>query len=223
MDEMLHHCRAVARGAKIRPADRGHAFHVLPGSRLEEAVRNAGRFLQQGGMEAVKLEGGGERAGCHTRHRGRRYPGDGTSGFDARNPSTLLGGFRPQGRKQLPPKGCSRTPFCSKMPGVSALVLESVPGKLAEMVSKRISIPTIGIGAGVGCDGQVLGYARPAGIVRPLHPQIRPEICQTCTMKCNQPFQAFITDVQEHKFPAKSIRSKCRMRNGNFCLNHLKL
>jgi 3-methyl-2-oxobutanoate hydroxymethyltransferase len=168
MEEMLHHCRAVARGAKSALLIGDMPFMSYQVS-IEEAVRNAGRFLQEGGMEAVKLEGGGERANAVR---------------------AIVGAGILQDAILLEEAGCF------------SLVLESVPGRLAEMVSKRISIPTIGIGAGIGCDGQVLVTHDLLGLFDRFTPKFVRKYANLHDEMENA-FKAFIADVQEHNFPAK--------------------
>ncbi len=154
MDEMLHHCRAVARGARraLRIGDMPFLSYQVS---VEEAVRNAGRFLQEGGMEAVKLEGGRERLPAVTAIVGAGIPVMGHLGLTPQSVH-LLGGFRPQGRTAEAARRLLADALALQDAGCFSMVLESIPARLAAHVSKRLSIPTIGIGAGVGCDGQVL-------------------------------------------------------------------
>jgi 3-methyl-2-oxobutanoate hydroxymethyltransferase len=154
MEEMLHHCRAVARGARrvLRIGDMPFLSYQVS---VEEAVRNAGRFLQEGGMEAVKLEGGRERLPAVAAIVGAGIPVMGHLGLTPQSVHAL-GGFRPQGRTAEAARRLLEDAQALQDAGCFSLVLESIPARLAAYVSKRLSIPTIGIGAGVGCDGQVL-------------------------------------------------------------------
>ncbi|MFA5874691.1 MAG: 3-methyl-2-oxobutanoate hydroxymethyltransferase, partial [Anaerolineales bacterium] len=154
MDEMLHHCRAVARGSRAALLIGDMPFMSYQVS-TEEAIRNAGRFLQQGGMEAVKLEGGRERLHAIRAILGAGIPVMGHLGLTPQSVN-LLGGFRPQGRTAVTAERLLEDALLLEEAGCFSLVLESVPARLADMVSKRLTIPTIGIGAGAGCDGQVL-------------------------------------------------------------------
>jgi 3-methyl-2-oxobutanoate hydroxymethyltransferase len=154
MDEMLHHCRAVARGAR-RPLRIGDMPFLSYQVSVEEAVRNAGRFLQEGGMEAVKLEGGRERLPAVTAIVGAGIPVMGHLGLTPQSVH-LLGGFRPQARTAEAARRLLEDALALEDSGCFSMVLESIPARLAAYVSRRLSIPTIGIGAGVGCDGQVL-------------------------------------------------------------------
>lgn len=154
MDEMLHHCRAVARGARraLRIGDMPFLSYQIS---VEEAVRNAGRFLQEGGMEAVKLEGGRERLPAVEAIVGAGIPVMGHLGLTPQSVHQL-GGFRPQARTAEAARQLLEEALLLERSGCFGLVLESVPARLAQAVSRRLSIPTIGIGAGAGCDGQVL-------------------------------------------------------------------
>ena len=154
MDEMLHHCRAVARGARraLRIGDMPFLSYQVS---VEEAVRNAGRFLQEGGMEAVKLEGGRERLPAIAAIVGAGIPVMGHLGLTPQSVH-MLGGFRPQGRTAAAGRRLLEDALALQEAGCFSMVLESIPARLAAYVSRRLSIPTICIGAGVGCDGQVL-------------------------------------------------------------------
>jgi 3-methyl-2-oxobutanoate hydroxymethyltransferase len=154
MEEMLHHCRAVARGAThaLLVGDMPFMSYQISS---EGAVRNAGRFLQEGGMEAVKLEGGRERLDAVRAISGAGIPVMGHLGLTPQSVNQL-GGFRPQGRTAAAAKRLLEDALLLEQAGCFSLVLESVPARLAQVVSTRLSIPTFGIGAGIACDGQVL-------------------------------------------------------------------
>src|SRR5512134_285173 len=152
MEEMLHHCRAVARGAKTALLVGDMPFMSYQIS-VEEAVRNAGRFLQQGNMDAVKLEGGRERVEAVHAITGAGIPVMGHLGLTPQSVHQL-GGFRAQGKTAAAARRLLEDALLLEEAGCFSLVLESVPGMLGEYVSDRLEIPTIGIGAGIGCDGQ---------------------------------------------------------------------
>jgi 3-methyl-2-oxobutanoate hydroxymethyltransferase len=154
MEEMLHHCRAVSRGAKY-PLLVGDMPFMSYQSAVNKAVDNAGRFLQQAGMDAVKLEGGRERANAVSRIVGAGIPVMGHLGLTPQSLHTF-GGFRAQGKTASAAKRLVEDADILQEAGAFSIVLEAVPAQLAELISKRLEIPTIGIGAGVGCDGQVL-------------------------------------------------------------------
>ena len=219
MEEMLHHCRAVARGAKNALLIGDMPFMSYQIS-TEEAVRNAGRFLQEGGMEAVKLEGGGERANVVRAIVGAGIPVMGHLGLTPQS-INMLGGFRPQGRSAESAEKLLEDAILLEDAGCFSLVLESVPGKLAEMVSKRISIPTIGIGAGVGCDGQVLVTHDLLGLFDRFTPKFVRKYANLHNEMANA-FSAFIADVQAHNFPAKEHSVEMPDAEWESLVQHLK-
>ena len=154
MDEMLHHARAVSRGARraLRVGDMPFLSYQADPA---EAVRNAGRFLKEAGMHAVKLEGG-----CFAEAAVRAIAGAGipVMGHIGLQPQSVhrLGGFRVQGRTAEAALVLVDDARRLEEAGCFALVLESVPARVAEAITARLRIPTIGIGAGAGTDGQVL-------------------------------------------------------------------
>lgn len=199
MEEMLHHARAVARGAKSALLIGDMPFMSYQIS-VEEAVRNAGRFLQQGGMDAVKLEGGRERADAVRAIVGAGIPVMGHLGLTPQSVHQL-GGFRAQGKNALAAKRLLEDAQILEDAGAFSLVLESVPARLAEYISKKISIPTIGIGAGLGCDGQVLVTHDLLG----LFDRFTPKFVKKYTNlhdAMNTAFTEYIDDVETKRFPA---------------------
>jgi len=200
MDEMLHHCRAVARGAMAALLIGDMPFMSYQAS-TEEAIRNAGRFLQQGGMDAIKLEGGRERLDAIRAILGAGIPVMGHLGLTPQSVN-LLGGFRPQGRTAATAGRLLEDSLALEEAGCFSLVLESVPSRLAEMVSKRLAIPTIGIGAGAGCDGQVLVTHDLLGMFDRFTPKFVRKYADLHTEMKNA-FTAYIADVQSRTFPAQ--------------------
>ncbi|MFQ6021900.1 MAG: 3-methyl-2-oxobutanoate hydroxymethyltransferase [Acidiferrobacterales bacterium] len=154
MDDMIHHCKAVARGAQYALLIGDMPFMSYQVS-VEEAVRNAGRFLQQGGMDAVKLEGGRERADAIRAIVGSGIPVQGHLGLTPQSVHQL-GGFRAQAREADTAVRLIEDAQILEEAGCFSIVLESIPARLGRLMSERLEIPTIGIGAGPGCDGQVL-------------------------------------------------------------------
>lgn len=154
MEDMIHHCKAVARGAQyaLLVGDMPFlSYQVSPA----EALRNAGRFLQEGGMEAVKLEGGQERLEAVRAIVGAGIPVMGHLGLTPQSVHQF-GGFRAQGTTAAAARRLLDDALALQDAGCFSLVLESIPARLGKLVSERLEIPTIGIGAGAGCDGQVL-------------------------------------------------------------------
>jgi 3-methyl-2-oxobutanoate hydroxymethyltransferase len=199
MDEMIHHCKAVARGAHLALLIGDMPFLSYQVS-AEDAVRNAGRFLQVGGMDAVKLEGGRERRAAVEAIVAAGIPVMGHLGLTPQSVHQL-GGFRPQAREETAALRLVEDAEILQEAGCFALVLESIPGRLAEVVSRRLEIPTIGIGAGVGCDGQVLVTHDLLGLFDRFTPRfVRKYADLHATMA--QAFGAYRDDVAARRFPA---------------------
>ncbi|NWJ44734.1 MAG: 3-methyl-2-oxobutanoate hydroxymethyltransferase [Chloroflexi bacterium] len=154
MEEMLHHCKAVRRGAKdsILVGDMPFGSYQT-GS--EEAIRNAVRFLKEAGMDAVKLEGGVYQAEIARAIVRSGIPVMGHIGLLPQLVSAT-GGFKVQGRDEEGARRLLEDAKAMEEAGCFAIVLEAIPDRLATMITNSIKIPTIGIGAGAGCDGQVL-------------------------------------------------------------------
>ncbi|MDO4540051.1 MAG: 3-methyl-2-oxobutanoate hydroxymethyltransferase, partial [Syntrophomonadaceae bacterium] len=154
MEDMLHHTKAVTRAAKnsMVVADMPFlSYHIS----LEEAVRNAGRFIQEAGAHAVKIEGGEERAATVRAIIDAQIPVVAHIGLTPQSVHQM-GGFRVQGKDLETARRLLRDAKAMEVAGAFAIVLEGVPAKLAAEITKSLSIPTIGIGAGADCDGQVL-------------------------------------------------------------------
>ncbi len=154
MDDMLHHCRAVARGASQALLIGDMPFMSYQAS-VDDAVRNAGRFLQEAGMDAVKLEGGRERLDAVKAIVSAGIPVMGHLGLTPQSVHQF-GGFRAQGKEAAAAQRLVEDAIFLEQAGCFSIVLESIPARLGKLVSERLTIPTIGIGAGPDCDGQVL-------------------------------------------------------------------
>jgi 3-methyl-2-oxobutanoate hydroxymethyltransferase len=200
MEEMLHHCRAVSRGAKMALLVGDMPFMSYQVS-VEEAVRNAGRFLQQGNMDAVKLEGGRERIEAVRAITGAGIPVMGHLGLTPQSVHQL-GGFRAQGKTAVAAKRLLEDALLLEEAGCFSIVLESVPARLATLVSQRLHIPTIGIGAGVGCDGQVLVTHDLLGLFDRFTPKFVKQYADFHTAMQNA-FANYLEDVQTRAFPAE--------------------
>ena len=153
LDDMLHHTRAVVRGAKDALIVTDMPFMTYNTS-VEDALRNAGRLLQEGGAQAVKLEGGAFVAGtvrCLTEN------GIPVMGHLGLTPQSVhqLGGYRVQARTADQARRLLDDALALEDAGAFSIVLEMVPGNVAQAVTERLTVPTIGIGAGPGCDGQI--------------------------------------------------------------------
>jgi len=199
MEDMLHHARAVSRGAKYALLIGDMPFMSYQVS-TEEAVRNAGRFLQEAGMEAVKLEGGRERVDAIRAIVGAGIPVMGHLGLTPQSVNQF-GGFRPQGKSAAAAKRLLEDALLLEEAGCFAIVLESVPARLAQLISQRLSIPTVGIGAGAGCDGQVLVTHDLLGLFDRFTPRFVKKYADLHG-EMQRAFSEYIADVQGRAFPA---------------------
>jgi 3-methyl-2-oxobutanoate hydroxymethyltransferase len=191
MDEMLHHGRAVARGAQnaLLVGDMPFmSYQISP----EDALRNAGRFLKEAGMDAVKLEGGRPAAESVAKIVGAGIPVMGHLGL---TPQSIhqFGGFRAQGRTAHAAKQIIDDAQMLEQAGCFAIVLEAVP--------ERIAIPTIGIGAGKGCDGQVLVTHDLLGLFDRFTPKFVKRYANLHA-EMARAFAEYKTDVESRTFPA---------------------
>ena len=200
MEDMLHHCRAVSRGASF-PLLIGDMPFMSYQVSVEQAVANAGRFLQEAGMDAVKLEGGRERAEAVRHIVAAGIPVMGHLGLTPQSVNTL-GGFRPQARTHSAAKRLIDDAFALEEAGAFSIVLESVPARLAEWVSQKLAIPTIGIGAGAGCDGQVLGTHDLLGFFDRFTPKFVKQYASLHSVMA-EAFTSFKADVEARSFPAE--------------------
>jgi 3-methyl-2-oxobutanoate hydroxymethyltransferase len=198
MDEMLHHCKAVARGAKSALLVGDMPFMSYQISVIE-AVRNAGRFLQQGGMDAVKIEGGRSRLEAVRAIVGAGIPVMGHIGLTPQSVHQL-GGFLAQGKTFEDAKRLLEDAVMLEEAGCFSVVLESVPGRLAAYISQKLSIPTIGIGAGAGCDGQVLVSHDLLGLFDRFIPKFVKRYADLQS-EMYRAFKEYSKDVREHIFP----------------------
>ena len=156
VDEMLHHTRAVRRGVKnaFLIADMPYgSYHVS----VEDTVRNAARFVKEGGAEAVKVEGGEKRADLIRRIIDAEIPVAGHIGLTPQSVN-VMGGFKVQGKTLDAIEQLMRDAVALDRAGVACLFLEGIPREVAAMITEEVSTPTIGIGAGPDCDGQVLVF-----------------------------------------------------------------
>jgi len=154
MDEMLHHCKAVAQGAKY-PLLVGDMPFLSYQVDVKEAIRNAGRFLKEGGMDVVKLEGGRDMAPTVKAIVNAGVPVMGHSGLTPQSISKL-GGYRVQGKDVATARALIDDALTLEDAGAFSLIMEAIPSPVAKLITERVTIPTIGIGAGPDCDGQVL-------------------------------------------------------------------
>lgn len=198
MEEMLHHARAVSRGAK-RALLVGDLPFMSYQADVAEAVRNAGRFLKEAGMDAVKLEGGRELADTVRAIVRAGIPVQGHIGLQPQS-VRRLGGYRVQGRTAEAARGLIDDALALEAAGCFSIVLESVPAQVAGAITERLRLPTIGIGAGAGTDGQVLvihdllGLHQPAPRFVRRYAHLGEEIVTAV--------RAYRADVESGRFPA---------------------
>lgn len=199
LEQMLHHCRAVARGAS-RALLVGDMPFLSYQVSIPEAVRNAGRFLQEAGMAAVKLEGGREMVSTVEAIVRAGIPLMGHIGL---TPQSLhkLGGNKPQGRTARAAKGLLEDALALQEAGCFALVLESIPARVAGLISRHLAIPTIGIGAGLDCDGQVLVTSDLLGLFDRFTPKFVRQYAKLLE-EMQRAFEAYRRDVEARSFPA---------------------
>ncbi|MBP1608481.1 MAG: panB [Acidobacteria bacterium] len=199
MEDMLHHCKAVSRGAS-----KAHLIGDMPFMSYQvsaaEAVRNAGRFLQEGGMDAVKLEGGRERAAAIKAIVSAGIPVMGHLGLTPQSVHKL-GGWKIQGKSADAALRLVEDAHLLENAGCYALVLEAIPDRLAELISRRLQIPVIGIGAGAGCDGQVLVAHDMLGMFQRFTPIFVKKYADL-NAQITEAVRGYISDVNTRSFPA---------------------
>jgi len=200
MADMLHHCKAVSRGARYALLVGDMPFMSYQAG-WQQAVRNAGRFLQEAGMDAVKLEGGRERAKAIRKIVGAGIPVMGHLGLTPQSVN-VFGGHRAQGVQAGPAKRLLEDALILQDAGVFAIVLEVIPAQLAELISQRLEVPTIGIGAGAGCDGQVLVTHDLIGLFERFTPKFVKQYAQMHQVM-QQAFGSYRDEVLAGSFPAE--------------------
>lgn len=198
MDDMVHHTRAVSRGVESALLIADLPFMSYQTS-VYDAVVNAGRLVKEGYAEAVKIEGG-DTVSEHIRAIvNASIPVVGHVGLTPQSVNAF-GGFKVQGKDEAAAKAVLDAAKAVEQAGAFAVVLECIPAKLATLITESIAIPTIGIGAGNGCDGQVLVYQDMLG----LYPGHTPKFVKRYAELGEQMRQAFadyIREVQEGSFP----------------------
>jgi 3-methyl-2-oxobutanoate hydroxymethyltransferase len=200
MEEMLHHCRAVSRGAKRALLVGDMPFMSYQVS-ISEAVFNAGRFLKEAGMDAIKLEGGRQHSDTIKKIVDTGIPVMGHLGLTPQSVNSF-GGFLAQGKNSADAQRILEDALILEDSGCFAIVLESIPARLADYITQKINIPTIGIGAGSGCDGQVLVSEDLLGLFN----QFKPKFVKTYANLHDIILHSandYIVDVKKNRFPAE--------------------
>lgn len=198
MPEMIHHTKAVTRGAKRCIVVGDLPFMAYQVS-VQQAVENAGRLIKEGGAQAVKLEGG---AAVAPQVRAITQAGIPVQGHLGLTPQSAgqLGGFKVQGKSAQAGKQLLEDAQALAEAGCFSLVLEAVPAPLAQRVTRSVSIPTIGIGAGAGCDGQVLVLHDLVGLFDRFLPKFVKRYAEL-SKEMSRAIAAFKQEVEAGSFP----------------------
>ena len=201
MEEMLHHTRAVRRGTEraLLVADMPFGSFQLD---LQTAVGNAIRFLKEAGAEAVKIEGGEKRLELIAKLVENDVPVMGHIGLTPQSVHAL-GGFKLQGKTLPAAEQLLRDARAVEAAGAFSLVLESIPAEVAERITREVKIPTIGIGAGPACDGQVLVLHDLVGLSFGVQPRFARRYADLRAV-LEQAVQAFCADVHRKTFPGEA-------------------
>jgi len=200
MDEMLMHTKAVTRGVK-----RAHVVGDMPfmsyNISIEQGVTNAGILYKDGLADSVKLEGGQDMAPVV---RAIVKAGIPTFGHIGLTPQTaaVLGGFKVQGKSVDQAKRVVDDALALEDAGAFALILEAIPRQLAAIITQKVKIPTVGIGGGLDCDGQVLVLHDMVGLFRRFTPKFVKVYADVYSIQLDA-VKKFIGDVQTAKFPAE--------------------
>ncbi|MDD6215667.1 MAG: 3-methyl-2-oxobutanoate hydroxymethyltransferase [Roseburia sp.] len=199
VEDMIHHSAAVARGAKNALIVCDMPFMSYQVS-VEDAVRNAGRLMKEGRANMVKLEGGASVCPQIEAIVKASIPVCAHIGLTPQSVNAF-GGFKVQGKSEEAARQLLEDAKKVEAAGASLLVMECVPAKLAELITKELHIPTIGIGAGAGCDGQVLVYQDMLGMFSDFTPKFVKKFAETGNVM-KQAFETYAKEVKEGTFPA---------------------
>jgi len=201
VEQMVYHTAAVRRGTE-RALVIGDMPFLSYNVDVHESVRNAGRFLKEAGADAVKLEGGAE---VEDAVRAIVRAGIPVMGHVGLTPQTVskLGGYRVQGRSAVAARHVADSAAALEEAGAFAVVLECVPSDVAREISERLTIPTIGIGAGPGTDGQVLVFHDLLGLLRGGHTPRFVKAYADLGGQAVEALQAFVSEVRAGVFPGE--------------------
>lgn len=200
MDDMLHHAKAVRRGTKYSFMIGDMPFGSYQVSK-EEAIRNAARFMKEAGCDAVKLEGGDEVLEVTKAIIDAGIPVLGHLGLTPQTVSKL-GGYRIQGKDADAAKKIMDEALRLQQAGCFGIVLECVPDKVAALITEKLKIPTIGIGAGAACDGQVLVVNDMIGLFDRFVPKFVKQYAKLSPL-ISEAFARYKDEVEKGVFPAK--------------------
>lgn len=207
MEDMIHHGAAVARGAKnaLVVVDMPFMSYEVT---VEEAVRNAGRLMKEGRAGAVKLEGGVRVA---EQIRAIVKAGIPVMGHIGLTPQSInvFGGFKVQGKSEEAARALLADAKAVEEAGAFAVVIEAVPAALAQMITDTVSIPTIGIGAGAGCDGQILVYQDMLGMFSDFTPKFVKRYANVGEVM-REAFANYAAEVASGAFPSEEHTYKIK-------------
>lgn len=207
MEDMIHHGAAVARGAKnaLVVVDMPFMSYEVT---VEEAVRNAGRLMKEGRAGAVKLEGGVRVA---EQIRAIVKAGIPVMGHIGLTPQSInvFGGFKVQGKSEEAARALLADAKAVEEAGAFAVVIEAVPAALAQMITDAVSIPTIGIGAGAGCDGQILVYQDMLGMFSDFTPKFVKRYANVGEVM-REAFADYAAEVASGAFPTEEHTYKIK-------------
>lgn len=200
MEDMIHHGAAVARGAKNALVVVDMPFMSYQTS-VYDAVVNAGRLMKEGRANAVKLEGG---VSVCPQIKAITDAGIPVMAHLGLTPQSInaFGGFKVQGKNEAAARKLIDDAKAVEEAGAFALVLECVPAKLAKIISEQLTIPTIGIGAGAGCDGQILVYQDMLGMFSDYTPKFVKRFAEVGSVM-REAFANYIKEVQAETYPAE--------------------
>jgi 3-methyl-2-oxobutanoate hydroxymethyltransferase len=199
MEEMLHHTRAVRRAVKraLLVADMPYSsYHISS----KEALVNASRFVKEAGAEAVKIEGGAKRYAVIHKLLDAEIPVMGHIGLTPQSVH-VMGGYKVQGKTLAAAEALMQDAVALDQAGVFAIVLEGIPREVAAMITAEVRVPTIGIGAGPDCDGQVLVYHDLVGLACGPTPKFVRRYGDAAAL-IRQAIAAYKNDVESGSFPA---------------------
>lgn len=200
MDEMIHHTKAVTRGARFALVVGDMPFMSYNTSE-KDAITNAGRFIKEAGASAIKLEGG---TSVKTIVQAIVSAGIPVMGHIGLTPQTIsqLGGFKVQAKTAEAAKKIIDDAKALEEAGAFSIVLEAIPAEIAGRITRSVNIPTIGIGAGIECDGQVLVYQDMIGLFDRFVPKFVKQYGQVGEIMLNS-FKQFKEEVEKGIFPGK--------------------
>ncbi len=198
MEDMIHHTKAVSRGVKNALVVADMPFMSYQTS-VYDAVVNAGRLMKEGRAHAVKLEGGISMCDRIEAIVKASIPVMAHIGLTPQSVNAI-GGFKVQGKNEEAAKELIEAAKAVEKAGAFAIVLECVPSKLAAIIRKAVSIPTIGIGAGSECDGQILVYQDMLGMFSDFTPKFVKKFANVGE-KMTEAFREYIKEVQDGTFP----------------------